>query len=155
MNDDNSNSSSNSTNANRNNDGGRGNGGRRNNTGRCGGRSGNHNKNNSNGKSKETGSISEMKDCILDCSSRKAMEANKEHMEHIHPHIGNTFGKCADNVKCIMKNLEDPDLKEPEMTSKEDAENRIECFQYQEEYKRYLDRKERLKSSKKKPFNAI
>ena len=64
-------------------------------------------------KNKETDATPEIKECILDCSSWKAMEANKEHMDQIYLHVGNVFGRYVDNVKCVIKNLEDPDVKEP------------------------------------------
>lgn len=174
-NENNNNSSSNYNNTN-NNFSGRGSGGRNNPRGRGNGGRGNagrsstynnsnnrnsNNKNNSgnrntnNNYNKEKGETEEIKHYILDCSNRKAMENNKEHLDKIEVFIGSSFGKYADQIKHVFQYREDPDLDEPKEISEEDAQHKIKYLKYQEKYKRYLDREEGVVAAKKKLYNIL
>ena len=151
MSDQNNNNNSNNTNSNNstytscyNGNGSQGNGGRGNNRGQCGYTRGNgsrnsNRRNNKKNHNKEKGATSEIESYVLDCLNRKAMEANKEHLEKILLYVGNTFGKSADNVKYVMKNLEDPDLEKPTEISESEAQEKLKFYMYQEEFKRYMD----------------
>ena len=160
-NNNNNNSSTNSGRSNNNNNNNRNNNnrnnnyrGRRNNNNN----SGNSNRNNKNNNAnKKKGACEELGYNTFDCSSRKNIETCKETLKAIAIHVGSgrDYGKESSNIKYVIEHLKDPPITEPEALSANEAKDKTKWFQYTEEYKRYLDRKENLEFGKRKLYSLI
>ena len=112
-------------------------------------RSNNRNRNNNNSSnSKVKGACEEVGYHVFDCSSRKNIKACNETLKKIAVHVGTTFGQHSKLIKYVVEHLEDLDLKKPATISDADAKSKIKWFEYQEQYKRYLNRTEGLEAGK-------
>ena len=118
----------------------------------------NNSRNNNNSNNNEVkGACEELGYSVFDCTSRKQIEQCNETLKAIAIHVGSKgdYGKSASNIKYVIENLKDPDLDPPSRISATDAKDNTKWFEYTEQYKRYLDRKEGLEAGKKKLYSLL
>ena len=58
-------------------------------------------------------------------------------------------------IKYVVENLEDPDLDEPKDIPARDQTNKLLMFKWQEEMKRYMDRRDELERGKKRLYALV
>ena len=92
---------------------------------------------------------------MFDCSTRKSLEACNETLKQIAIYVGKEYGKQADLIKFVVENEKDPEIDKPADISTSDQNNKLKMFMWQEQAKRYMDRKEGLELGKKKLYTLI
>ena len=140
------------------NNGGRGNGnnrGRGNSYSRYNNNNSNRNSNNNNSskKKKEKGATEALGDAVFEYSTRRQIEQCNETIKKIATYIGKEYKECGAYVRYAIEQNEDPDLEKPDALTEEDQKDLNKVFEWQENMKSWMKRRDVYKNGKKQAYN--
>ena len=134
------------------NNGGRGNGnnsGRGNSYSRYNNHSNRNNNNNNSKKKKEKGATEALGDTVFEYSTRRQIEQCNETIKKIATYIGKEYKDSGAYVKYAIEQGEDPDLEKPDALSEDNQKNSNLLFEWQEDMKSWMKRRDLYKSGEK------